>query len=277
MKRNKMTALWDLIHFSGAGGKHMRFTLIELLVVIAIIAILAAMLMPALQSARDRAKANTCLNNLRQCGTGIALYASEYDFFPPDLTTYKGDTISIVHYITTYCGVFKSLDEAYNRDPGSTIPVAAFFQRMKKFSLLMCPMELRSVMYINKESGKRHTNYTCNASILYRLRKNQPIDLGIKPNQLKKPSRNFMLMDLNLDSITDSHTTYRALTTNYVKLASDSGYDGVAYRHSDAANAVMADGHAVALRKSSIPDIGSTAGSHLTRKTDSGTARWLYE
>ena len=61
-----------------------KFTLIELLVVIAIIAILAAMLLPALKKSQDRSKSSNCINNLKQVGASLHAYTADWDgFFVP--------------------------------------------------------------------------------------------------------------------------------------------------------------------------------------------------
>ncbi|MBN1508134.1 MAG: type II secretion system protein [Sedimentisphaerales bacterium] len=65
------------------GHRHKAFTLIELLVVIAIIALLMGILMPALSRARKQGRDVYCLNNLRQLGVALQMYAQECDDFIP--------------------------------------------------------------------------------------------------------------------------------------------------------------------------------------------------
>lgn len=75
-----------------------RFTIVELLVVIAIIVILVAMLLPALNAAREKAKKTKCISNLKQFGTAVNLYAVDYNsYIPPRGATFNDITKTNIH------------------------------------------------------------------------------------------------------------------------------------------------------------------------------------
>jgi prepilin-type N-terminal cleavage/methylation domain-containing protein/prepilin-type processing-associated H-X9-DG protein len=101
VKRQTNTPITN--HESGAAA----FTLIELLVVIAIIAILAAMLLPALNNAREKARAASCLNNLKQLGVAISIYTGDNQDNLPIERGFAGGYIGWMGYLTQ-AGIVKN-------------------------------------------------------------------------------------------------------------------------------------------------------------------------
>ena len=115
-KREKLGFVWI--------GMKRQFTLVELLVVIAIIAILAGMLLPALNKAREKAKTVTCINNMKQIGLALHTYASDNEDWLPQQDWQGGHWNKLRRYLPL-------------KDEGD-IYGAVYYTRLKS-TVMLCP------------------------------------------------------------------------------------------------------------------------------------------
>jgi prepilin-type N-terminal cleavage/methylation domain-containing protein/prepilin-type processing-associated H-X9-DG protein len=200
------------------------FTLIELLVVIGIIAILAALLLPALNQAKASAKSAACKNNLRQIGLALKLYVDDYIKYPQNVMPWgssdeTGNWVWHDDFLVPYLGANKMSRDGDPRIIASPLRV------------FRCPAVIGiSSSYHYNDSG---TGLGLGLGITYTFESEGTYGLRVRESEV--------LVPIDMVAIGDG---YDVLAPFVVELWEPGDWTpGMAARHNQGANAVFCDAH----------------------------------
>jgi prepilin-type N-terminal cleavage/methylation domain-containing protein/prepilin-type processing-associated H-X9-DG protein len=215
------------------------FTLIELLVVIAIIAILAAMLLPALSKAKQKAQGVFCMNNTKQLALGWIMYAGDNDDRTPGVYDNGGDPGNLTLWSTNWCGGLVSIVQLST----NTLPLTAgqIYPYVKSVKVYRCPAD-------NSTTGNEFRVRSYSASQTFGSGNHLPSSqykIYNKLSSIRSTSETWLLMlliDEAADWINDA-----AFGVKMTKPGSFSGLitDTPSGRHGGACGMTFADGHSI--------------------------------
>jgi type II secretory pathway pseudopilin PulG len=210
--------------------------LIELLVVIAIIAILAALLLPALSRAKVRAQQTDCLNNLRQLQTGWMIYTDDHENVMP----YNDNRVTSLSRNTSTTNAWVSGDATVSADL-SFIEQGTIYPYVGNPGVYHCPSDNSLITNSNVLRTRSYSlDYYLNGSIdpqwsAY-LPEGTESSVVVKYSGISHPALTFAFLDENANTIEDGvYLLFRAPDETWQNAPSD--------RHSQGANLSFTEGH----------------------------------